>query len=195
MDKDIKDIISQALKLVFWIVFLVFLYIIFLKTNFLYFFNNFNNVLRLLESIAWPIVVLIAFFFFRKIFTYLFLSIEEFNLFGTRGKLKNVYELIQERAQALFEEEQERKEIEEEQKRYEEELSELRSSRDRTVEGFERAVKLSRELLDENKELRKKIVLEAKSEREKAINETIRYFAQKYWVKKKQEQELRYPSE
>ncbi|GAH97689.1 unnamed protein product, partial [marine sediment metagenome] len=66
---------------------------------------------------------------------------------------------------------------------------------DSSVEGFERAVKLSIELLDENKELRKKIALEVKREKEKAIDETIRYFAQKYWVKKKQEQEQRYPSE
>jgi hypothetical protein len=67
--------------------------------------------MELVRVLSWPIVVLIAGIFFKKVFTYLFFSLDEFNFFGARGKLKEVKEVIREKAAELRN--QERREEEE----------------------------------------------------------------------------------
>ncbi len=64
---------------------------------------DFSHFLRLVEIGIWPITVLICAFFFRKVFTYLFFSVEEYNFFGIRGSLKSVTSVIEERARMLEE--------------------------------------------------------------------------------------------
>lgn len=68
-------------------------------------------LLELLKIVVWPLTVIFSICFFRKTFTYLVLSLEEFNFFGTRGRLKNVSDVIDERAKELNERLARQKEI------------------------------------------------------------------------------------
>ena len=62
-----------------------------------YFKSNFENYLKLVNIIIWPMTFLITGFFFRKVFTYLFLSMDQFNFFGIKGELKNAEDIINEK--------------------------------------------------------------------------------------------------
>lgn len=68
-------------------------------------FISFNQFLQLLEIIAWPGVVLVAAFFFRKVFTYMFFSMDQFSFFGAHGRLKRAEEMIEEEAARLVQRE------------------------------------------------------------------------------------------
>lgn len=70
-----------------------------------------DQFIRLVDVSAWPIVFFLTLFYFRKIFAYLFLSIEEFNFFGIKGELKNPRELIEEKAKDLAKQKEEEKEM------------------------------------------------------------------------------------
>lgn len=63
---------------------------------------------RFLEIVIWPLTIILGAFFFRKVLTYLFFSMEEFNFFGAKGDLKNVKEVINEKAKEIFQRELER---------------------------------------------------------------------------------------
>lgn len=52
------------------------------------------DFLRFVEIVIWPFAVLTLLFFFKKIFTYLFFSMESFNFFGAKGSLENVNDII-----------------------------------------------------------------------------------------------------
>ncbi|MFA6550817.1 MAG: hypothetical protein WCT36_05725 [Candidatus Gracilibacteria bacterium] len=52
------------------------------------------DFLRFIDIIVWPFATLTALFFFKKVFTYLFFSMEEFNFFGLKGNLKHIDEVI-----------------------------------------------------------------------------------------------------
>ena len=68
------------------------------------------DYLKLLEILIWPITLLIALFFFKKVFTYLFFSMDSFSFFGAKGHLKNVKDVIDEEVLRLFEREKQEKE-------------------------------------------------------------------------------------
>ena len=63
--------------------------------------SHFEQFKELLSIIIWPAVVLVILIYFRRVITYLFFSMEEFNFFGVKGELKNVHEMIREKAQEL----------------------------------------------------------------------------------------------
>jgi len=73
----------------------------------LYFLLNISwkEFTELLRILIWPVTVLIILFSSKKVFTYLFLSMEELNLFTAKGKFKNVQDVIRERAEELQEKE------------------------------------------------------------------------------------------
>jgi hypothetical protein len=52
------------------------------------------DFLRFVDILSWPITILTALFFFKKVFTYLFFSINEFSFFDLKGHLRNVNEVI-----------------------------------------------------------------------------------------------------
>jgi hypothetical protein len=52
------------------------------------------DFLKFIDILAWPITILTASFFFKKVFTYLLFSIDEFNFFGLKGHLRNVNDVI-----------------------------------------------------------------------------------------------------
>ncbi len=67
--------------------------------------GTFEEYTKLVDVVVWPMTVLIGLFFFRKVVTYLFFSMNEFNFFGAKGRLRNVDDLIREKADDLFLEE------------------------------------------------------------------------------------------
>lgn len=55
---------------------------------------SFKDYLEFLRILVWPYTVLVILFFFKKVVTYLFFSMDEFNFFGAKGDLRNVNEVI-----------------------------------------------------------------------------------------------------
>lgn len=58
----------------------------------------------LLGEISWPVVVAVLLVLLRKQLSYLFLEVEELNLFGIKGKFKSGKDVIRDRAEQLFRE-------------------------------------------------------------------------------------------
>ncbi len=85
-----SNIIYYLLSVVFFLTFCLFF--------------SFEDFLDLLRIVIWPSVLLLGAFHFKRVFTYAFLSFEEFNFFGLKGKLKDVREVIDERARTKFNE-------------------------------------------------------------------------------------------
>jgi len=71
---------------------------------------GFQDYLELLKVLAWPLTVICVLFLFRRIFTYLFFSMDSFNFFGASGQLRKVNEVIQEEVDKRSMEDAERKE-------------------------------------------------------------------------------------
>lgn len=68
------------------------------------------DFLKLVEIVVWPFTILTTLFFFKKVVTYLFFSMDEFNFFGLKGNLKNINEVIVEEVnKRIFEKEREDK--------------------------------------------------------------------------------------
>jgi len=68
-------------------------------------FISFSEFLQLFNIIAWPGVALLAAFFFRRVFTYMFFSMDQFNFFGAHGRLRRAEEMIEEEAARLVQRE------------------------------------------------------------------------------------------
>jgi hypothetical protein len=64
---------------------------------------TFDQQSSLLKIIVWPAVVLIALFLFKKVVTYLFFSMDEFNFFGNKWHLRDIREVINEKVKELSE--------------------------------------------------------------------------------------------
>lgn len=71
----------------------------------------FKGFIQLLGIIIWPGVLLVSFWYFRKVVTYLFFSMEEFNFFGAKGRLKNVEVMIEEEATKKIARDQEKEKM------------------------------------------------------------------------------------
>lgn len=108
---------------------------------------EYKGYLDLIRIIAWPIVVLVAIFFFRKVFTYLFLSLREFNFFGNKGQLRDVNEVIQNEVDKRIEQ----KNKEEKDQHEAEEVSRKLTEMEKTVGATEKAselIKIAKDLYD-----------------------------------------------
>lgn len=88
-----------------------------------------SDALEIMRIFIWPISILTALYFFRRVFTYMFLSLEEFNFFGTKGRLKPVEEVIAEKAQRLHDDNRKK----EKQKKY---IEKIKSEREELEELF-----------------------------------------------------------
>lgn len=138
-------------------------------------FISFEQFLRLLDIIAWPGVVLVAAFFFRKVFTYLFFSMDQFSFFGAHGRLKRVEEMIEEEAARLVQ----RQKDTEDAKAMKEKLARLEAE---LVEGKKQipfgkmktiahdAVELAADLLEERQLLKERMLKEQAARRTKFEN-------------------------
>jgi hypothetical protein len=130
--------------------------IIFLLAIFTFFYKKgiqYDQLLNLLEILIWPIIVLSGLIFFRKVFTYLFLSMEEFNFFGNKGKLRNAQEIIEEKVQKRLEEDQKEKERQISLEKIEDELESARVSRESSEKQAQENFNLAKEVFMKYKEL------------------------------------------
>lgn len=63
-----------------------------------------KELFLLLGDISWPVVVAVLLILLRKQLTYLFLEVEELNLFGVKTRFKSGKDVIRDRAKQLFRE-------------------------------------------------------------------------------------------
>lgn len=103
-----------------------------------------DQSIKIIDVLIWPTVTFIAIVFFRKVFTYLFFSMDSFNFFGMRGHLRNVQEVIVEKANEM-------RDREKEEARFKESLDDLRNTR---TNQLEKAVALAESLSEDNLKLR-----------------------------------------
>lgn len=111
--------------------------------------------IELVKVLAWPVVVVLALLFFKKVFTYLFFSMEEFDFFGAKGGLKNVRDMVREKADELYEQEMEGRKRAEERAAHQKELSELKTSTTEGTELSRKAIAIAEKTFDENQKYRK----------------------------------------
>lgn len=114
-----------------------------------------KDVFEQLGVVVWPVVVLIVALFFKKVFTYLFFSMEEFNFFGARGQLIDVKTMI---AQEV-EKEKERKNLSEHIKASSASLEDIEKAAMQGVNitQFREVVNIARQLAEDNKVLQKRL--------------------------------------
>lgn len=114
---------------------------------------TFDRLIEILKIIIWPIIVLSALLFFRKVFTYLFFSMEEFNFFGTKGKLKDIREVIEEKVKIKFDESENEKLRGLEIKKITEDFEKMKLSKDSTDKKMEEWAELSKYIFNKYKEV------------------------------------------
>jgi len=61
-----------------------------------------DHFIEIINIIIWPLTLFVVLIFFRKIFTYMFFSLDEFNFFGLKGSLNNVYETVEKKAEEKY---------------------------------------------------------------------------------------------
>jgi hypothetical protein len=93
-----------------------------------------DKYIELTKVLIWPITVLISLFFFRKVFTYMFFSMDEFNFFGVKGDLKNVNQMINEEAEKRIIREKEELATKEEMKKLEDKFNNTSTSAEENLQ-------------------------------------------------------------
>ena len=121
MIERIKPFFITSRNVIIWLLPLLAFPVFFVLS---YFFLNISQgeTIELLRVFIWPVTTLIILFFFRKIFTYLFFSMDEFNFFGIKGSLRNVQDVINEKASELRNREKEESQRKEKVKLFEKEI-------------------------------------------------------------------------
>ncbi len=114
---------------------------------------DFQKYIELLKVLVWPFTLLLALFFFRKVVTYLFFSMNEFNFFGSKGVLKSVADVIEERVELRLQNEKDETRRAEELKSKELALSAAEQSRVSAATKADDNLKLARELLESYRKL------------------------------------------
>ena len=154
--KKFKNFLNSVKNMIVWtfplVAFLVFVALLYFLLQ-----MSWEEFIQLLKVLIWPVTILIILFCFRKIFTYLCFSMEEFNLFGTKGKLRNIQDIINEKANELRNHEKITEEQEKELKIYKERdkknqaaISSLTREKDVSVKQWS---ELAREISDKYNDL------------------------------------------
>jgi hypothetical protein len=106
------------------------------------------DYLDFLKVIIWPFVILNISFFFRKVFTYLFFSVNGFNFFGVKGNLKNIDEVIIEEANRIVQDKENKESTENEIRKLRAEITEKENGINRVGSSFVKLEQITRESLD-----------------------------------------------
>lgn len=135
-------------------------FILILITGFLFvfYFKNtpdFQQLIQLLQTLIWPIIVLLGLLFFKKVFTYLFLSMEEFNFFGNRGKLKDIRDIIEEKVEKRIKEEKEQENRKIESAKFTAELEKVKKSKSNSDKKIEETENLTKKIFKMYQDLSK----------------------------------------
>ncbi len=108
---------------------------------------GFDEYLEFLKILVWPYTVLIILFFFKKVVTFMFFSMDEFNFFGAKGSLRNVNEVIVEEVNKRFVEEKKEIERQKDMNHLEKEIKERESEITRARGTAEENLDIAREIL------------------------------------------------
>jgi hypothetical protein len=79
-----------------------------------------DRLLKLIAAISWPLTILILSFFFRRVLTYAFFSLDSYNFFGAHGVLRPVEDVIEDQVARRLREEKEKEKKEELLEKYQE---------------------------------------------------------------------------
>jgi len=138
-----------------------------------------EQFLKLVDILVWPVVIFSALFFFRKIFTYLFFTFEEFNFFGIKGQLRNPIKVIDQIVEERIEQELGKKEREKKEKEYKKIIDDNKLELEKKEGEVEKINNFTRKVLDNFEKLYGEY---------KIINEKYT----EYLNKEKEEKEKRY---
>ena len=105
-----------------------------------------DEILSLFQILVWPLTVVYGLWLFKRIIAYLFLSMESFNFFGAKGKIRPVEEVIEERVMTEIERRKRNSE-------HKNKLTELESQ----TKSKEDLLRTARRLLLENDELNRQL--------------------------------------
>ena len=161
MFKQAREKIAMVITLFGNILMWFFPLCIFLLTVFVavYFLGvDFYEYLDLLKILIWPVTLLLGLFFFRKVVTYMFFSMSEFNFFGTKGELKSVTEVIEENVEKRIKEKKGEEEGVAKIKAMTEDLERANLSKEDSIKKAGEYQALAREFLKDYKELSEKHV-------------------------------------
>lgn len=139
-----KDLLNKLIEVAPYLIIgsiLVLLVMLIGKNNLTY-----DQYIGLVRVLIWPALVLIALLFFRKTFSYLFFSLEEFGFFGTKGNLKDVREVIRAKADELHAAEKREAEITGKISGLEGEANKLKSARQTDSEAWPNILKTTLDL-------------------------------------------------
>lgn len=128
---------------------------------------SFNDYLEFLKILVWPYTVLVILFFFKKVVTYLFFSMDEFNFFGAKGNLKNVNEVILEEVNKRFLDRENEKKRKNDMEKLSVEIKNKEEEVNKTKGTAEENLNLARKIMEEWKkstEQSKKTILELSTE-------------------------------
>jgi len=162
----------------FIVIFSFYLFFVLLKQGFV----NFSDFIDLLNIIVWPLVLLSGLLFFKKVITYLFFSMDEFNFFGNKGTLKNIQEVINEKVDIILNTEKKEEEHRQLIENYENKIKTIISSEESSQEKirnkealFKEIFNKYKELVDENADLNNKIInLTRKNELERLRSDFLK---------------------
>lgn len=118
---------------------------------------GFKEFLEFIEILAWPVIALIVAFFFRKVFTYMFFSMNEFNFFGAKGRLRDVNNVIMEEVDKKIQEEKDQEKNKLEMQRLSEKIEEQDIEKKRTIQTKDKDIEEARKIAEENINLAKEI--------------------------------------
>ncbi len=115
--------------------------------------SEFDHYIQFLRVIVWPVTILIALFFFRKVATYMFFSMKEFNFFGAKGELKDITKVIEERVESRIREEKEEEMRSNKIKSVERKLQKANASTENAKTKADENYELARSIFKDFKEL------------------------------------------
>jgi hypothetical protein len=115
---------------------------------------SFKEYLEFLGVLVWPYTLLVILFFFKRVVTYLFFSMEGFDFFGAKGGLKNVEEVILEEVNKRFLEEKKEADRRDSVEKLNKEINEKEAE----IKKKENQINSAKGEADENLELAKEIL-------------------------------------
>lgn len=135
-----------------------FIIIIFVGCLLIFIYQNhlsYEYFTSILKIIIWPAIVLVALLFFRKVFVYMFFSMEEFNFFGARGVLKDIRKVIEEKVQERIQQEKNQEERNKEINKFTEDLKEANKLKGNAEKKASEISDIATDIFSKYKELSK----------------------------------------
>lgn len=146
-----KNLLEKTLSILPYLILLIlvgYILIFFYKNNLTY-----TEYIKTLEILIWPTVILITLLFFRKVFTYLFFSMEEFNFFGNKGRLKNIEEVIENKVEHRIKEKEQQEKWISQINTTEQELKKANELKDDTKKKADEYKEIAMDIFSKYKEL------------------------------------------